>query len=184
MCTRSMKLLTRRELIVTGSAGAALLALAGCANPKAPPNARFTDRNYPYAFLSAADRELVAAVAAVMLAGALPAGAGAEHAALIDVNRGVDTAVASLPPSMREEVRQLFGLLSFPPVRGLAAGIWNSWSDASPAAVAAFLQRWRFSGAALFRSGYQALHQLVMAAWYGQTQSWRRIGYPGPPVLP
>ena len=178
-----MKLLTRRELIVTGSAGAALLALSSCVKPKAPANPHFDDPNHAYAFLNGADREVVAAVAAAMLAGALPAGS-ARHDALIAVNRGVDVAVSSLPPGMREEVRQLFALLSFPPARALAAGIWSAWSDAEPATVAAFLERWRLSGAALFRSGYQALHQLIMAAWYGQTRSWPRIGYPGPPVLP
>lgn len=162
----------------------ALLALVNCAKPAAPPDARFGDPHYPYRFLNAADRELAAAVAGAMLAGALPASSAGAHAALVDVNRGVDAIVVGLPPNVRDEVRELFGLLAFPPARALAAGIWSSWSAADPSAVAAFLERWRFSGVALFRSGYQALHQLILGAWYGQAQSWPRIGYPGPPVLP
>ena len=175
---------TRRELIVTGSAGIALLALANCAQPKSPPDGRFGDPQYGYGFLNAADRTIVAAVAAAMLRGALSANLADARAALIDVNRGVDAAVLGLPPNVRDEIRELFGLLAFPPARALAAGVWRSWETADPAVVAAFLERWRFSGIALFRSGYQALHQLIMASWYGQAQSWPRIGYPGPPGLP
>jgi hypothetical protein len=35
----------------------------------------------------------------------------------------------------------------------------------------------------LLRVAYFALHELVFAAWYGDPQSWPRIGYPGPPEL-
>jgi hypothetical protein len=54
--------------------------------------------------------------------------------------------------------------------------------EASAEDIARFLERWRHSSIALLRSGYQALHELVMAAWYGNAQSWGRIGYPGPPT--
>jgi hypothetical protein len=40
------------------------------------------------------------------------------------------------------------------------------------------------SGFMLLRSAYDALHQLVFAAWYGNPRSWPAIGYAGPPVLP
>ena len=36
---------------------------------------------------------------------------------------------------------------------------------------------------ALKRSAYDALHQLILAAWYGNGRSWAGIGYPGPPKL-
>ena len=116
-----------------------------------------------------------------MLAGAFPRGAAGQ--ALVQVVRGVDVAMAGLTPHVVAELRQLFGLLEFAPTRAIAAGIWSSWSDASRRDVARFLTRWRFSGVALFRSGYQALHQLVMAAWYGNARSWNAIGYPGPPAI-
>lgn len=173
--------LTRRELIRTGVAGGALLALAGCARSIVP--GAFDDAAYRYRTLSPADRELIASVAAAMLAGALPRGA-ANHQALVTVVRGVDAAIAGLTPRIVAEVHQLFGLLEFAPARALAAGVWTPWSQASPRDVAGFLTRWRFSGVALYRTGYQALHQLVMAAWYGNAASWKAIGYPGPPVLP
>jgi hypothetical protein len=176
-----MATITRRQLIQTGAAGSALLALAGCMHAQTPA-ATFEDAGYRYRVLGGGDRELIAAVAAVMLAGALPLEEPALRAALVRTVRGVDVAVSGLPPGVVDEVRQLFALLEFPLARGLLAGIWNAWSDASPRDVTKFLARWRRSSVGLFRSGYQALHQLIMAAWYGDARAWTRIGYPGPPV--
>lgn len=172
--------LTRRELIHTGLGGLALLALGGCARA-GTGSGRFDDPGYSYRVLSGGDRELVAAVGAVMLAGSLPPDAAAHGVAMVQVVRGVDVAVAGLPPSVQTEIGQLFGLLKFPITRAFAAGVWSSWENASTTTVADFLTRWRFSGVALFRTGYLALHQLVMASWYGNGASWERIGYPGPP---
>lgn len=178
-----MSALSRRELIKTGAAGAALLALANCARSTAPARPPFDDPSYPYKVLSASDRSTIAAIAGAMLAGALPIDPAAHAKALVEAVRGVDVAAAGLPPSPRGELEQLFGLLSFPVTRGFAAGIWSSWDDAAPSDVAAFLERWRFSGIMLLRTGYQALHTIVMAAWYGNDASWAQIGYPGPPRI-
>lgn len=177
-----MARLTRRELIQTGLGGLALLALGRCARP-GTATGPFDDPGYTYRVLSGGDRDLIAAVGAVMLAGALPPDAAAHGVAMVQVVRGVDVAIAGLPPNVQSEVEQLFGLLKFPLTRAFAAGVWRSWEDASANAVADFLTRWRFSNVALFRSGYQALHQLVMASWYGNGASWERIGYPGPPAV-
>jgi hypothetical protein len=49
--------------------------------------------------------------------------------------------------------------------------------------VAGFLARWRTSRFDLARAGYQALTQLIQAAWYDNPVAWRAIGYPGPPAL-
>jgi hypothetical protein len=176
-----LSLLSRRELIKTGVAGVALLALANCARSSAPARPPFDDPSYPYKVLGPGDRAMIAAIAGTMLAGALPSDPAAYAIALVQVVRGVDIAVASLPPAPRGEVQQLFGLLTFPVTRALAAGVWSSWGDAAPADVAKFLESWRFSGMMLLRTGYQALHTIVMAAWYGNESSWPRIGYPGPP---
>jgi hypothetical protein len=175
-------LLTRRELIHTGLGGLALLALGRCARSTTSSRS-FDDPGYNYRALSSGDRELVAAVGAAMLAGSLPVDAAAHSVAMVQVVRGVDIAIAGLPPDAQSEIGQLFGMLKFPVTRALTAGIWSSWQDASSNAVSDFLTRWRYSGVALFRTGYQALHQLVMASWYGNGASWQRIGYPGPPAL-
>jgi hypothetical protein len=178
-----VSVLSRRELIKTGIAGAAVLALANCARSNAPGRTPFDDPNYAYKILSASDRSTIAAIGAVMLAGALPGEPAAQASALVEVVRGVDIAAAGLNPAPQQELQQLFGLLSFPPTRALVAGVWSSWDDASAADVASFLERWRFSSIALLQTGYQGLHTIVMASWYGNAASWKRIGYPGPPRL-
>lgn len=170
---------TRRLLIQTGAAGSALLALASCARSNAP----FADGGYRYRVLTAGDRELIAAVAGALLIGVLPEDAAPRHDAVLATVRGADAAVAGLPPRAIDELRQLFALLEFPPTRGFVAGVWTAWPQTAPETVARFLTRWRYSGSALQRSGYQALHQVVMAAWYGNASSWSRIGYPGPPQI-
>ncbi|HEV2607200.1 MAG TPA: hypothetical protein VGT79_04375, partial [Xanthomonadaceae bacterium] len=107
----------------------------------------------------------------------------ADNEARAEVVAGVDRAVAGLPPGSRKELEQLFALLSFAPTRCLVAGVWSSWPQASRESVASFLMSWRDSRFALLRSGYGALHQLILAAWYGNARSWPAIGYGGPPSL-
>lgn len=174
--------LTRRDLIHTGLGGLALLALGRCAR-FTKGSGPFEDPGYNYRVLSTGDRELVAAVGAAILAGALPIDAAAHSVAMVQLVRGVDVAIAGLPPYGQNEIGQLFGMLNFPVTRALTTGIWSSWQDASSNTVSDFLTRWRYSGIALFRTGYQALHQLAMASWYGNDASWERIGYPGPPHI-
>lgn len=156
--------MTRRELIKTGAGGALLLNLAACA--PAPRDDR---------------RAMLRAIAAAMLAGALPAD-GYERA-LDAAVEGTEIAIAGLPPAVVREVDQLFALLLVPVSRAFVAGVRPSWSRASHQDVAAFLERWRTSGVLLFRSGYQALHQLVLAGWYGNDTSWPATGYAGPPRI-
>jgi hypothetical protein len=59
----------------------------------------------------------------------------------------------------------------------------HTWSDATPDEVDAFLARLRDSRIELLRAAYDALHQLVFAAWYGNSGAWTAIGYDGPPML-
>jgi hypothetical protein len=171
--------LTRRELIKTGIVGGIVLACASCMRSTTTLKARFADDDAAYRVLDAHQREIVAALATAILAGTLP---GDPHA-LVAAVRGVDVAISGLTPSVQSEVQQLFGLFANPVARRLALGLWSQWSEASTDDVTAFLTRWRFSSVTLFRSGYDAVHQLVMAGWYGGNASWAHLGYPGPPGL-
>ena len=168
---------TRRQFLKVGVAGA--LALGAVRVAYGPFSGRDVPPpdDYPFIFLTPTDRAIITAVAPVILDGALAA-----HA-VEQVVRGVDVAIAGLPPQVQDEVAQLFALLGFPVTRRLAAGVWSNWQEARPQDVAAFLQRWRFSSIAMLRSAYQALHRLVAASWYGNPASWQSIGYPGPPAL-
>jgi hypothetical protein len=168
----------RRTLLKAGIAGGAVLVLArfmvGSNSHPESPDAHGSA-------LDSAAQAIVAAIAPVLLEGGLPLGVSMEARA--EVVAGVDRAVAGLAPAARKEIAELFALLSFAPTRCLLAGVWSPWPSASRESVAAFLDSWRDSRFALLRSGYGAMHQLVMAAWYGNTRSWPAIGYAGPPSL-
>jgi hypothetical protein len=168
---------SRRTLLKAGIAGGAALILARWLYTTSAPSPATPA---PLSALDDPGRAVVSAIAPVMLAGALPAN---DPVLVRDVVAGLEQAIAGLPPAVRKEIDQLFALLSFAPTRALIAGVWSPWAEASPEAVAAFLDRWRNSRLTLLRSAHGALHQLVFAAWYGNSRAWPAIGYAGPPLL-
>jgi hypothetical protein len=168
-------LITRRRFLQVGLAGAAIL-IAGRVlyRPSRPAHSRALDER---------GVELIAALAPVVLAGALPSETSVRAKAIEEVVEAFDQAVAGLSPAVQSELRDLFGLLSFAPARMALAGVWSPWHEADEGAIAGFLDRWRASRFDLLRAGYQALTQLLQAAWYGNPRAWSAIGYSGPPKL-
>jgi hypothetical protein len=164
----------RRGFLVLGVTGAAALAAAGWWQSWRRLASGSPDHE---AF------EIVRAIVPAMLAGALPRGSIERAQAIEETVAGVARAIAGLPPFTRNELSQLFALLGAAPARRLFAGVATPWPQAGVDEIGAFLDRWRDSGWALKRSAYNALHQLVIAAWYGNERSWAAIGYPGPPTL-
>jgi len=169
-------MVSRRQFIKFGVAGGLLLAAAGVA--RAQKGYRAATGSDGLEVLTEGDGEVLAAVAPAILAGT-----GAAGASLAAIVGSIDRAVAGLPPHLQAEVRQLLALLASSPGRRLLAGVSAAWPQASPAEVAAFLERWRFSRSALLQQAYHALHELVLAAWYARPDSWPALGYPGPPAL-
>jgi hypothetical protein len=125
------------------------------------------------------DASILGAIAPVLLGSALPI----DDASIQTVIDGFHTAVAGLTPSVQDEVAQLFTLLRVAPLRMIATGVMRPWHSASPYEIERFLTGWRYSGVAKLRSAYDALHQLTIAAWYGNPKAWPRTGYPGPPTV-
>lgn len=166
----------RRTFLTLGIAGAATLAAAGWL-------AALHKRPAPLLALGDDARSIVAAIVPAMLEGALPGTARERDAAIAETVINVDRAIQGLPPSARTELDQLFSLLALAPARRAFAGVALPWQEADIGEVTAFLDRWRDSSWALKRSAYDALHQLILAAWYGNSRSWAGIGYPGPPKL-
>lgn len=174
----SLSHLSRRRFLQVGVAGAAALACASWLyRPEATPQ-----RRREMLWLDERRRTIVAAIVPAMLAGALPS--DVQRSVIHDeVIAGVDGAIAGLPPAVREEMSELFALLAFAPARCLIAGVWPAWDKASSVDVAGFLAHWRDSRFALLHSAYDALHQIIYAAWYGNPRSWNAIGYAGPPSV-
>ncbi len=155
---------SRRRFLQVGMAGTVVLATAGYfARPRG---------------------DVVTALVPVVLAGSLPLDAAGKAQAVAETAAAFHRAVAGLTPAVQAEVAQLLALLRFMPTRLAFTGIASPLDEAAPADVAAFLERWRASRFDLLRVGYQALTQLLQAAWYDNPTSWRAIGYPGPPQSP
>lgn len=172
---------TRRQFIKTGLAGGLLLAVAAVFQKQ-------LDRMGKQALvagnpLDPSLRTVVLAVAPVMLRGSFPTADPDRSAALKRIAGGVALAVGALSAASQKEVTDLFALLTFAPTRVAVAGVSARWDQASVADIEGFLRRWQESRVDLLKSGYQALHDLVLGAWYADPQSWTAIGYPGPPAL-
>ena len=177
-----LPMVTRRTFILTGVAGASALAAAYGLRGTPPPRA--AGAGVPAtAALDPAAATIVAAVVPAMLHGALPSAPAERTAAIDETAAGVGRAIAGLPPAAQQELAELFALLGLAPARRVLTGLRTGWGEASADDVAAFLERWRTSRWTLLRSAYDGLHQLVLAAWYGNPRSWPAIGYPGPPAI-
>jgi hypothetical protein len=169
---------SRRQFIKVGIAGALVFAAA-----------RWLDRPGAiaaapgYQFLDANTAAVAAALIPVVLAGALPAEGAARARAIEETTAAFDRAVAGLSPAVRKEVDELFSILRFAPVRLMLTGLWAPVEEASAQDIGAFLRRWRNSSFEIQRAAYQAITQLIQAAWYGNPGSWVFIGYPGAPAI-
>lgn len=167
--------LSRRDFLKTGLTGSLLLAggsaaalLTGCASQVAAPG---------FLFLRPQDAAVVRALIPVVLTDAIPAG---DNAAIERVLKSVDDFMAATSPAAMAQLQQLFDLLSLAPARVLMAGLWDDWSQASPADLEAFLVRWRDSRIGLLRAGYAGLVKVITASWYLLPESWLAIGYDAP----
>jgi len=164
-------MITRRQLIKTGMAGSVVLLAAGwLAAPQ--PDGVVALSGQPLEFLQAADVLIIRSIAPVML--------GVAGLPLDAIVQGVDRAIAALIPAVQQELRQLFDLLTNRWARSWLAGVRSPWAQAQASEIAAFLQRWQNSPFLLLRSGYQALHALINAAWFGNPASWQTLGYQQP----
>lgn len=169
-------MVTRRRFIQAGVAGTLVLAAAG-----AWLGQRAARRSEGWPRLDDTARGLVAALAPVLLAGALPQ--RGREAAIGELVGRVEQAIGRLGAAAQRELLELFTLLGFAPARIVLAGVMSPWPQADPRQVARFLERLRGSRLASLQSGYHALHDLVIGSWYAGEQAWAAIGYPGPPEL-
>ncbi|MFT5643433.1 MAG: hypothetical protein ACI83P_000979 [Janthinobacterium sp.] len=120
------------------------------------------------------------AIIPALLGLALPETPEKRAAAIASATEGVRLAVLGLPLTTQKEVQDLFSLLALAPARRFVAGISDSWADARPDQVSAFLQSWRMHHFAMLQTAYLALHDLVLGSWYADPANWAAISYPGP----
>lgn len=122
---------------------------------------------------------MLRALARGLLDNALPAAKQTE-AIETAVNAFV-TATKTLSASAQSELGQLLNILENPVGRRLIANLGNTWEEADTEQVQAFLISFRDHPIPALQPGYHALHDLMMAGWYGLPAQWAGMGYPGPP---
>lgn len=162
---------SRRTFLKTGLLGGIVLAGAGMTYRAIKGPAPLLALKF-----DADAQTIVGAIAACLLKGSMSD--TAEQRA--EAARRTQKAISGLTLHTQNEVRDLLSLLSLAPTRRLLTGITQSWQEATPDEIATFLERWRTSRLNLLQSGYHALHDLILGAWYGDESSWAAIGYPGP----
>lgn len=163
----------RRTLLKLGAVSAAVLAVAGGAALMVEPGLR-------QGHLSEAARKMMSCVAGAMLEGTLPAQPQARQAALQGLLTRLDGMVQGFAPHVQAELSQMFSLLSVGPGRRLLAGLASDWQGASIPDVQEALQSMRLSRLAPRQQIYNALHELVGAAYFSDSSTWAKMGYPGP----
>ncbi len=163
----------RRTLLKLGGVSAAILVVAGGALALLQPGLQG-------GVLSAAGREVFAAVGRAILDKSLPADEGERRLALNALLSRIDTLVQALAPHAQGELSQLLALLASAAGRRSLAGLGPSWPDASVADIQQALQAMRLSTLALRQQAYAALHDITAGAYFSDASSWPLLGYPGP----
>ncbi|HSV37010.1 MAG TPA: hypothetical protein VLI46_15720 [Ramlibacter sp.] len=130
--------------------------------------------------LSPVGREVFVGVGRGLLDGSLPAAKDAQSAALEGLLDRIDGVVAALPPHAQAELSQLLALLASSGGRRALTGLDVPWPHASVADIQQALQSMRVSSISLRRQAYQALHDIVGAAYFADARTWSVMGYPGP----
>jgi hypothetical protein len=163
----------RRTLLKLGLVSSAVLAVAGGAAALIQPgldNGRLT----------AAGREVFAAIGRAVLDVTLPAEASQRALAMSALLDRIDILVAGLPTHAQAELSQLLALLASGAGRLALAGLSEPWPTATVAEVTTALQGMRLSGLAMKQQAYAALHDLTAGAYFSDASTWQILGYPGP----
>jgi hypothetical protein len=166
----------RRTWLALGAVSAAALAIGGGGLALLRPGVS-------HARLSPAGREVFAAAGRALLDGTLPPEAPAQQAGIEALLVRIDALIANLPPHAQAELSQLLALLASAPGRRAFAGLAAPWPQASVAQLQDALQSMRISSVSLKQQGYQALHDIVGAAYFSDPGTWALLGYPGPQAI-
>jgi hypothetical protein len=169
--------ITRRQLLRSSVAGAALLTGVGLLVPLVERRGGPADAPSDLKVLSPTEWAVVEAVAARILASDGGEGPDAQAA---EAGRFADRYLAGLDAGLRQDVRALLLLIEYG--AGPLALRPRRFTRLSAASQDAILRDWEQSALALRRQGFQALKTLCLFAYWRLDGAWPEIGYTGPLV--
>ncbi len=167
----------RRSFLKYGLAGAALLAVGGgtfLATRRTRPAPGLAG---PFLALGPEEATVLLALSERML----PARPGFPAPLDVDLPRRIDALVSLMPPEGQKEVRQLVGLFENALAGLVLDGQLRTFTASSPEQQDARIRAWQTSRILVRRTGYRALKKIVYSSYYGAPETWKAIGYPGPP---
>ncbi len=165
----------RRLWLQLGVGSAALLAALGVGVTITTPRAWGETHR-----LSAAAREVCAAIARGVIDQRLPAEPAALALALDAYLIRLEAVISAMPHAVQSEISEVLTALSTAPGRIALTGLMSPWSSASVSAIQASLSSMRESSLSLRMQAYHALRDLTHAAWYADEATWGDMRYPGP----
>jgi hypothetical protein len=176
----------RRSFIKKGFVGSVLFGLEPAISFAQKNTSKTSDgsnsqNNVTYAFLDNEDVKFFEAICPVMLGRVASFDSWPPDNIVSEVIKGVDVAIGDLSLATQDDLKTLFKLLSFRPTRYMITGVWSNWEDTDYKTIDRAMDNWSVARFNIWRSAYDGLRKLVLASWYANPKSWRKIGYPGPP---
>lgn len=170
--------LSRRSLMKTGLVGSLLVGLGsiGLALQKPKPAAHTPE-------LHALDESEYAVLAAVAARLCPAFGPGAPGAAALDTATHADAMIANADPEVQKGVKIALRVFDNALTGVLSGERFKPFTELDAEAQDRVLERWRDSDVGFRRTVYKALASMISALYWGDSQTWQRMGYSGPPDM-
>ncbi len=167
----------RRGFLKYGLAGAALLAVGGgtfLATRRTRPSPGLTG---PFPVLTPEEATVLLELSERLL----PPRPGFPAPLDVDLPRRIDGLLGLMPAEGQKEVRQLVGLFENALAGLVLDGQWRTFTASTHEQQDARIRAWQQSRYVVRRTGFRALKKIVYSCYYGAPETWKAIGYPGPP---
>jgi hypothetical protein len=167
---------TRRGFLQKGLIGGAILALGGGAWLSTRRSAELPEPKDGLQVLSPREFALISALCLRFV----PVREGFPAVERVQTAVAVDRILTMVDETARQELKQLMLLFENALPAFLFGGRTTPFTQLTPGEQETVLGEWQKSRLTVRRSGYLALRGLIMAAYYGNKETWSAVNYPGP----
>ncbi len=170
----------RRSFLKKGLFGGLVLLVGGAGAIAARPTRKGGAPKGPLKVFTPAEYAIFAAMAERVVG----SGEGSPSPTSLDVAGKADATMALAYPSVQKEYKQLLNLFDNGLVGVVTGTGFAPFTASTKKAQDARLRAWSSSRVGLFRTGFQAMKRLAAACYYASPETWKDVGYPGPPTVP